>query len=171
MDVYEAVKARYSCRAYADTPVDEEVLNRILDAARFAPSARNLQRWRIVVTTDAAVRKRLGVAARNQTFVGDAAVVLAFCSEGDNDHVMTCGQQSYPIDCAIIEDHVTLLAAAEGLASCWIGAFYEDQVKDILGIPDDVRVVELLALGHPADSPPANKSRLSLDEIVHREKW
>ncbi|MHC4874402.1 MAG: nitroreductase family protein [Planctomycetota bacterium] len=171
MDIYEAVKSRYSCRNYSDKDVPEELLEKILEAARIAPSAKNFQRWRIIVVRDKETREKLIPAAKDQKFVGQAPVVLAFCSEGDNDHVMTCGHLSYPIDTAIIQDHVSLLATAEGLATCWIGAFYEDQVKEILDIPEGVRVVELMPLGYPADTCPSARNRLSLDEIVHREKW
>jgi nitroreductase len=84
---------------------------------------------------------------------------------------MTCGQPSYPIDAAIAIDHITLGAAAEGLGTCWIGAFYEDEVKQILGIPPEIRVVALLPLGYPQDPRPARKLRLSLERIVSCENW
>ncbi len=84
---------------------------------------------------------------------------------------MTCGQLCYPIDVAIAVDHITLCAAAEGLGTCWIGAFFEDRVKEILGIPAPVRVVALLPIGYPADPSPIEKPRLELDEIVMHERW
>lgn len=171
MDIYEAVKKRYSCRNYQEKDVPDELIEKILDAARNAPSAKNMQRSRIIVVKDKATREKLIEAAKGQAFVGQAPVVLAFCSEGDNSHVMTCGHLSFPIDTAIIQDHVSLLASAEGLATCWIGAFYEDKVREVLGIPEEVRVVELMPLGYAADSCPENRNRLNLDEIVHKEKW
>jgi nitroreductase len=109
-------------------------------------------------------------AVKSQTFVGEAPVVLACCAK-DNRHVMTCGQASYPIDAAIAIDHITLCAAAEGLGTCWIGAFYEDEVKQILGIPPAIRVVALLPLGYPRDPQPVRKLRLSLERIVSYESW
>ncbi len=171
MDVYDAVRARFSCRNFLDKDVDPALLDKVLDAARLAPSASNRQRWRVVVVRDAAARAKLAQAARGQAFVGQAPVVLAFCSEGDNDHVMTCGQLSYPIDTAIFIDHVALLCTAEGLGTCWIGAFHEDQAKAALGIPDEVRVVELMPVGWPHAAGPSAKKRLSLEEIVHRDRW
>ena len=83
---------------------------------------------------------------------------------------MRCGQNAYPIDLAIAIDHMTLQAVEEGLGTCWIGSFFEDQVKNILGIPKDVRVVELLALGYPADQPKP-KTRNPIESIVRYEKW
>ena len=170
MDIYDAIAARRSVRAFADTDVPEGILTRLLNAARLAPSASNRQEWRFVVVRHPATRQRLAVAAGNQTFVGEAPVVLACCAE-TNGHLMSCGQPCYPIDVAIAIDHLTLAAVAEGLGTCWIGAFDEAQVKEILGIPPGIRVVELLPLGYSKDTKPVPKSRLPLDKIVRRERW
>ena len=170
MDIYEAIKMRKSVRAFKNEDVPDEVLNRILDAARLAPSANNFQEWRFVVVRDAKTRRKIAQAACRQTFVGEAPVVLACCAK-DNRHVMTCGQSCYPIDAAIAIDHLTLCAAAEGLGTCWIGAFYEDEVKQILGIPPEIRVVALLPLGYPRDPKQVRKLRLSLEKIVSYESW
>jgi nitroreductase len=169
MDVQTAIRQRRSIRAYQDRPVEPETLERVLDAGRRAPSARNLQEWRFVVVQDAATRARLAEAACGQAFVGQAPVVIAACAV-ECEHVMTCGQHCYPIDVAIALDHMSLQAVEEGLGTCWIGAFHEDQVKAILGIPDAVRVVELMPLGYPA-AVPAPRPRKPLDEVVARERW
>jgi nitroreductase len=170
MNIYEAIKMRKSVRAFKNENVPDNVLTRILDAVRLAPSANNSQEWRFVVVRDPKTRRAIAQAACRQTFVGEAPVVLACCAK-DNRHVMTCGQQSYPIDAAIAIDHLTLCAAAEGLGTCWIGAFYEDEVKQILGIPPAIRVVALLPLGYPQDPKPVRKLRLSLERIVSYERW
>ena len=169
MDIIEVIKERRSIRAYADRPVEREKIDRLLEAARLAPSASNRQEWRFVVVTDAEKRKALAEAANHQEFVAEAPLVIAACAEHDG-HTMRCGQQSYPIDVAIAIDHMTLQAVAEGLGTCWIGAFYEDPVKKTLNIPDEIRVVELLTVGYPAHQPSA-RSRLPLEEIVHWEAW
>ncbi len=170
MAILKVIKNRYSVRAYQDRPVAPEVLQTVFEAARQAPSARNMQDWRFVVVQDGAVRKRLMAAANNQAFVAQAPVVIACCAT-QPDYVMRCGQRTAQIDVAIAIDHMTLQAVEEGLGTCWIGSFYEDQVKEILGIPDGVTVIELLTLGYPADRPPASKNRQPLDEIVAYEKW
>lgn len=170
MDVYEAIRTRKSVRAFSDRDVSDEVLDKILDAARLAPSANNKQEWRFIVVRNPDTRKKLMEAAKGQAFVGQAPVVIACCAVTDN-HVMTCYQPCYPIDVAIAIDHLTLCAVAEGLGTCWIGAFFENQVKEILGIPPQVRVVELLPIGYPADPTPMAKNRLMLDQIVRRERW
>ncbi len=170
MDIYQTIRLRKSVRAFRDQDVDEAVLNRLLQAARLAPSAKNFQEWRFIVIRDRETRKQLAEAAKGQKFVAQAPVVLACCAETDN-HVMTCGQLCYPIDVAIAIDHITLCAVAEGLGTCWIGAFFEDQVKEILNIPPEIRVVQLLPIGYPRDPGPEEKSRLPLETIVRYERW
>ncbi|MFH1678544.1 MAG: nitroreductase family protein [Candidatus Omnitrophota bacterium] len=170
MDVMEAIKRRYSVRGYLDKPVEEDKLKNILEAARLAPSASNRQEWRFIVVRDKEFRQRLMKAARGQAFVGEAPVVIACCAKTDN-HVMTCGQLCYPIDLAIAIEHMALKATEEGIGTCWVGAFFEDQVKDILSIPGDIRVVELLSLGYPAEPGFKQKDRLPIKEIVMQERW
>jgi nitroreductase len=169
MDVMEAIKTRRSIRSYLDKPVEEEKLKRVLEAGRLAPSASNRQEWRYIVVKDKARREKLMIAAKGQKFVLEAPVVLVACALTDN-HKMTCGQLCYPIDVAISLDHISLKAVEEDLGTCWIGAFYEDQVKKILSIPDEVRVVELMTLGYPKIFP-APAPRKNLEEIVKYEKW
>lgn len=169
MALLAQIKNRYSVRSYQSRPVEKEKLLAVLEAARLAPSAKNFQEWRFVVAQDSAVRQKLMAAANNQSFVGQAPVVIACCAT-NVEYKMRCGQYSYPIDLAIAIDHMTLQAVEEGLGSCWVGSFYESQVKAILGIPEDVRVVELLALGYPADSF-RPKNRLPLEQIACFDKW
>lgn len=168
MELMQAIRARRSIRSYLDRPVEEEKLLAVLEAGRLAPSARNMQDWRFIVVSDPATRQRLAEAARDQQFVAQAPLVIAAC--GTSDLVMTCGQPAYAIDVAIALDHMTLAAASLGLGSCWIGAFYEDRVKQILAVPPEVRVVALLPLGYPADMP-APRPRKSLEDIAAREHW
>ncbi len=170
MEIYEAIRKRKSVRSYRNQPVEKEKLERVLDAGRRAPSASNRQEWRFVVVTDEKLRSQMMAAASNQRFVGEAPVVIACCAETDH-HRMRCGLECYAIDVAIAIDHITLAAIEEGLGSCWIGAFDADQVKEILGIPQEIVVVELLTLGYPEDSSEKEKNRKSLDEIVRYERW
>jgi len=169
MALLSQIKNRYSVRSYQSRPVEKEKLLTVLEAARLAPSAKNFQEWRFIVVQDEAIRRKLMVAANNQAFVGEAPVVIVCCAT-NTEHTMRCGQLSYPIDLAIAIDHMTLQAVEEGLGTCWVGSFYEDQVKAILGIPKDIRVVELLALGYPKDAR-RPKNRLLLDRIASFDKW
>jgi len=168
MSVIEAIRKRYSCRAYEARPVEQDKLDAVFEAARLAPSAKNLQDWRFVVVTDKETRRALAVAANNQKFLEQAGAVIAACSI--SDYVMTCGQPIAAIDVAIALEHIALQAAELGLATCWIGSFYPEKVRAVLGIPDDVAVVELMTLGYPADKWREGK-RLRAEDIVCCEKW
>ena len=170
MNVIDAIKKRASVRSYLDKPMEDEELNAVLEAGRLAPSADNRQEWRFVVVKDGEVRRKLGEAANGQSFVGDAAAVIVACAVTDG-HVMSCGQLSYPIDVAIALDHISLAAVEYGLGSCWIGAFNEGKVKEILGIPEEVRVVELMPIGYPASQAVKEKNRLPLGKIVKQGHW
>jgi nitroreductase len=170
MNVLEAIKTRKSVRKYLDKPVEDAVLMQVLDAARRAPSARNLQEWRFVVVRDKETRQKLAQAAGKQTFVGQAPLVIAACAETDG-LVMNCGQACHPIDVAIALDHLTLMAVELGLGTCWIGNFDAGEVRKILGIPAGIQVIELMPLGYPADPSIVDKTRLSFDQIVRFDHW
>lgn len=170
MEVIDAIKTRKSVRSFLDKPVEETKLNTVLEAGRLAPSAANRQEWRFLVVRDPETRKRIAMAAGRQTFVGEAPIVIAACAETDNK-VMRCGQLSYPIDVAIALDHMTLAAVELGLGTCWIGNFDEELVKKILGIPDTIRIVQLLPLGYPTDPSAIEKIRLPVEKIVRYDRW
>ena len=169
MEIMPEIQQRYSSRAYLDKPVEQAKLDRILDSARLAPSARNMQEWRFVVVRDQQLRRQLVAAAANQQFVGQAAVVIAACGE-QADYRMRCGQLAHSIDVAIALEHMALQAVREGLATCWIGSFDPDQVKKLLHIPEHISVVELLTLGYPADKP-GPKDRVPVEQIACYDRW
>jgi len=162
--VLEAIKKRKSVRGYLDKKIPEDILKEIMEAARLAPSASNRQPWKLVVVQDKKLRQQLMQASRNQSFVGEASVVIAGCATNIN-HIMPNGVHSYPVDLAIALDHVSLQAVELGLGTCWIGAFNQEKVKEILHITDDVTVVCLMTLGYPAGDG-FKSSRKPLDEIV-----
>lgn len=168
MEVFEAIQKRYSCRSWQDRAIEPEKLKRVLNAARLAPSARNFQDWRFVVVQDQALRTQLIEAANNQEFVGKAPVLIVACS--NSDYVMRCGQAIAPIDISIALEHIALQATAEGLATCWIGSFFPEKVRPILGIPEDIEIIELMPIGYPADEC-AGKNRQPLDKIAAWDKW
>lgn len=169
MDVIEAIKNRYSCRNYHSKPVEPEKLAAIIEAARLAPSARNMQDWRFVIVTDPAARTALQSAAAGQPFVGQAPVVIAACSNTQK-RMNLCGQPYSSINVSIALEHIALTATSLGLATCWIGSFKPQQVRKILSIPTYIEIVELMTLGYPADKPVSPK-RLAANEIACHEKW
>lgn len=152
MDFYEVVQKRRSVRTYKELPVPDDVLMRILEAARLAPSANNRQPWKFIVVRDRELRERLAKAACYQNFVGEAPVVIAAVST-EPTYVMTNGVPAYAVDLAIATEHIALAATNEGLGTCWIGAYDQEEVKRILDVPEDRKVVALLTLGYPRGKP------------------
>ncbi|MFA5033400.1 MAG: nitroreductase family protein [bacterium] len=169
MDVSQAIKERRSVRAYNSKEIPEEALNKLLESARLAPSASNRQQWKFIVVRDKDTRKALSNAASNQKFIADAPVVIAAVSTNP-ERIMSCAVPAYAVDLAIAVDHITLQATALGLGSCWIGAFSQEEVKKILNVPDEYKVVSLLPVGYPSDSP-VPKSRKLLNEIISYETF
>lgn len=171
MDFLELARARYSVRAYDPRPVEPEKLERVLEAVRLAPSGTNRQPWKFVVVLDAEIRARLSVACANQGFIAEAPVVIAGVGLMP-DRIMRCGVPGDPLDLGIAMEHLALAATAEGLGTCWIGAFDQDPVREVLKIPETVRVIEVMTLGYPAaGSSPRPKNRKPLSEIVCYDRW
>ena len=171
MSVMDIMKSRRSVRRYKDKPIPEDILNKVLEAARIAPSGKNFQPWKFIIVRDREKREELAVASRNQAFVAQAPVVIAACGfPGKSYQHQGNYMKSWPIDVSIAMDHLMLMAWEEGLGTCWIGAFREDEVKQILSIPDDVRVLALTPLGYP-DEEPRDRGRKELSEIISYDKY
>ena len=164
MELKEAIRKRQSIRDYEDRPIPEDKLTRVLEAARLAPSASNRQPWKFIVVKEKERRQELAQAANGQAFVGEAPIIIVAVAT-NVEHVMPCGVHSHPVDLAIAVDHMTLAAAGEGLGTCWIGAFSQQRVKDILAVPEQYRVVTLFPLGFPRRERDL-KMRKNLEEIV-----
>ncbi len=168
MTVVEAIRKRYSCRAYQDRPVEQDKLAQVFEAARLAPSAKNMQDWRFVVVTDKEKRQQVAGSTNKPEVFGKAGVIIVACS--NSDYVMRCGQATGPIDVAIALEHICLQATDLGLGTCWIGSFLPEEIRAILDIPDDITVIELMALGYPADEPKQPR-REPIEKIVCYERW
>jgi nitroreductase len=171
MSVLEIIRDRRSVRRYTGDPVPEAALARVLEAARLAPSAKNLQPWKFVVVRDRATKIGLAKAAFEQYFMSEADIIIAACGFPDKAYPRQGRfMNSWPIDLTIAFEHIILQAAEEGLGTCWIGAFEEAAVKVLLGVPDGVRVMAMTPLGWPTESPPP-RGRKALDEIVSYERF
>lgn len=168
MEVLDVIQKRYSVRKYLDRSVEEDKLERVLEAARLAPSASNRQIWRFVVVRDTERRQALAEAA-GQAFLAEAPVVIAGCA-ADTSRVMRCGVPCHIVDVAIALEHIALQAVAEGLGTCWIGAFDQEAARAAIGVPAEVEIVELMPLGYPATEMPP-KSRHPLQDIVMYDHW
>ncbi|KAF5059252.1 FMN reductase [anaerobic digester metagenome] len=169
MDVFEAVKERRSIRKYRDAEVEEEKLQKILESARLAPSAANRQQWKFLVVKSQKTREKLVEPAHGQQMVAQAPVLVVACST-ESEHVMPCGQPAYTVDLSIAVSFMILEAQELGLGTCWLGAFSEDAFKEILEIPDDIRIVAAFTLGY-ADEDPDPRPRKPLDEVISYEKY
>jgi len=168
MTVNDAIRKRYSCRAYQDKPVEKDKIDSILEAARLAPSAKNLQDWRFVVITEKKMRQEVADCTNRPEVFSKAGVIIAACSV--SDEVMRCGQAVAQIDVSIALEHIALQATELGLGTCWIGSFDTDKVRSILGIPDEVQIIELMTVGYSADEWKQPK-RETIEKIVCYEKW
>ncbi|MGC9065516.1 MAG: nitroreductase family protein [Candidatus Ratteibacteria bacterium] len=174
MEFYHVIKTRRSIRKYLGKEIDEDVLTRVLDAARIAPSGNNRQPWKFIVVKDVERKKTLAKLCHNQSFIAHAPVVIVAC--GKNIHYNRgewMGDYSVIVDVAIAVDHLTLAARAEGLGTCWIGSFNNTEIKKYLEIPEEVNVVALTPLGYPEDPSEFTETsnRLPLDQIIFYEKW
>jgi nitroreductase len=169
MDVFQAIQLRRSVRAYQDREIETEKLNKVLEAARLAPSASNRQEWKFIVVKNRDIKEKLAIAASNQTFVGEAPIIIVACAT-ESQSIMMCGQPRHTVDVSIAMSFIILQARELGLGTCWLGAFDESSVKKILGIPDDVRVVAMTPLGYPYQDSVA-RPRKEMDEIVLKDSW
>jgi nitroreductase len=159
------IAERGSIRRYKDKPIPENDLLNIIEAARLAQSAANRQPWQFIVVTDKEVRERLADAAHwqdrpRQSSVETAGAIIVGLADPE------ISANWFLVDLGIAIENMALTAWDLGIGSCWIGAFREDDVKAVLTIPKDLRVVSLLTLGY-ADEKPREKNRKSLEEIIH----
>ena len=169
MDFLELAAKRYSCKRYSDRPVETEKLNRILEAGRLAPTAKNLQEQHIYVLQSA---EALARADELTPCRYGAPLMLAVAFQADEAHVFTYpgGKRDSGVeDAAIVATHMILAAAAEGVDSCWLNFFDPEKAKELLGLPENEEVLMLMDLGYAAEgsAPLANhSSRKPLEETV-----
>jgi nitroreductase len=164
MDVLEAIRSRRSIRKFRPEPIPDEKLKVILEAGRLAPSAGNRQPWFFVVVKDLERKKALAKAAGYQMFIADAGVIVV--ALGDPE----ASPRWFKQDPMIAVENMVLAATGLGYGTCWIGAFSEEEVKRLLSIPEELKVIVLLPIGFPEESP-VPKSRKPLKEIVFLEKY
>jgi nitroreductase len=169
MDVSAAVRGRRSVRSYKEQEVEIDKIEKVLEAGRLSPSANNRQEWKFIVVKNVETKKKLARAALNQSFIGQAPVVLVACAT-ESKAIMTCGHPTYAVDVSIAFAYMLLQAYELGLGTCWIGAFKEDEVKSVLGVPKEVRVVAMSPLGYSATDT-VSRSRKSLAEITCFEAY
>lgn len=166
MSVLEIIQKRRSIRKYKSDPIPEDVFQRVLEAARLAPSGKNLQPWKFVLVQNQELKEKLAKASAGQYFMAIAPIIIVACGFPENCYSsMGRYMKSWPVDVTIALEHLILQAEEEGLGTCWIGSFEEGEVKSILNIPEDVKVLALTPLGYPAERP-TDRGRKHLEDIV-----
>lgn len=173
MDIFQVISDRRSIRKYKDIPVEQEKIERILNAARLAPSWKNTQCWRFLVLTKPEQREKVLTAFPDDNpgkkAIAMAPVVIVVCGNPAESDVEN-GINYFVADVAIAFEHLCLSAHALGLGTCWMGWFDEARVKVSLGIPDAIRIVGMTPLGYP-DQEPKARPRKELSEIVFFDEW
>ncbi len=167
MSFFDLIEKRYSVRSYKPDPVEEEKLQKILNAARLAPTAANRQPFKILVIPTEGREEELKRIYGRDWFV-EAPLVLCVCGLPERAWVRRDDDQSYLyVDAAIVMDHVVLAATELDLGTCWIAAFDPDAAREVLDLSDDLVPVVFTPLGYPADAP-SPKKRRELDELANR---
>ena len=171
MELLDLIKTRYSVRKYKKDPVEDEKLNKLLEAACFAPTAGNRQPIKFIVVKTEGKEEDLKKIYPANWFC-EAPIVICACALPEDGWVRRDGKgKNYSeVDTAIAMDHLILEATSLGLGTCWIAAFDVDAAHEVLGIPEDVVPVVFTTLGYPDDKP-GSKIRKELSEIVRYEKW
>src|SRR5213593_4806153 len=163
MEVLEAIKSVKSVSKYKPDPVPEQKVQAVVNAARFAVSADNIQPWKFIVVSDEDAKRKLAGACTNGRHMADAPLVVVACARLD-EAVATIGgyMNSYPVDLGMALSHLSLAATSEGLGTSWVFAFNEEKVRAALRIPEDAKVVGLSPLGYPEGfGPPEGRKHLS----------
>ena len=176
MNVLDAIRNRRSVRDYSPQAIPDDVMDRMREAMRLAPSACNLQPWHFVMVTSEVTRRKLGAAAHGQLWIATAPVIVVACGRPQQAYPRMGGSgNSVDIDVTIALDHLMLAAVAEGLGTCWIGSFSEREVKRLLDVPRGVKVVALTPLGFPASAdlicPVPEAARKPAAEVFSQDKF
>ena len=169
MALLPEIEKRASVRSFTEEPVSQEQLDAVLEAGRLAPSAKNRQAWRFIVIENPELRRKVQDAAFGQDYVGQAPAVIALCTT-NVEYKMPNGQLSYPVDMGIACSFMMLQAVHEGLGTCVVTTFKEQEVKTLLTVPYSMRIVMLLLVGHPA-GPAERARRMSSSRIVSYDHW
>ena len=200
MDVHSAIKKRRSIRSYKPDTIPDEIMEKLLEAIQLAPSGGNRQPYRFIVVRNPGTKEKIAAACRwypgrpqGQGFIAEAPVVIVACGSVNNavvryytdegvtlqtgwdvppevDRSQADYQSCVEIDLAIALDHLTLVATEEGLGTCWIAALDEREIKRLLSVPDDKRVLVVMPVGY-TDSWPEPRPRKPLEKIICYEKY
>ena len=169
MEFSELIKRRYSVRAYKSTPVEDDKLQQVLEAARLAPTAANNQPFQLIVIHTAERKAELQRIYHRKWFL-QAPIVIGICAVPGQAWMRRDAKSYADVDATIAMDHLILAATDLGLGTCWIGAFDPKAAREVLGLPDNVEPIAFTPLGYPADQP-GTKERKPLSALVRYEHW
>ena len=164
MDVMEALKTRRSVRKFNDKPVEEDKVREIIDAARLAPSGKNIQPVDYIVVREEETRKKLSEIAPYGSFIAEAPVCIVVCSKRVEHDVE---------DGSAATENILLAAHGLGLASCWVAGYKKDycgEVEELLNIPKDYRLISILPIGY-SDQEPTRPDKRDIEDVLHRDKF
>jgi nitroreductase len=173
MDVLEAIKERRSIRAFKNEDVSPEIIEKLVEAAIWAPSAGNIQPWEFIIVRESKIKRSLAEAALEQSFIEEAPIVIVVCAN-ENRSFQGYGSRGKTLYCiqdtAAAIENLLLFAHSIRLGTCWIGAFREDKVMEILEIPSGIRPIAIIQVGYTAETPIPRKRR-PINLVVHYEKF
>jgi len=173
MDIFEVFKDRRSIRRYTDQPVSGETVLQVLEAARLAPSWKNMQCWRFLVLREESDRSKLTDAVPDgnpgkKAILSAPVVIIVSANPQESD--VENGIPYFVADSAIAFEHMCLAAHALGLGTCWMGWYDEEKLKQLFDIPDEFRVIGFTPLGYP-NQQPKPRPRKELSEIAFFDTW
>ncbi len=170
MELLPEIARRATVTEFLDKSISPEILERILEAGRLAPSAKNRQPWRIIAIREKVRRDKIAEACYGESVVKSAPLILAVCST-NVDYRMPNGQVSYPIDLTFCADSMIFQALHENLDTCIFSTYREEEIKEILTVPHSMRVPLLLLMGYSAEKIKKHTERLPISRIVSYEHW
>ena len=164
MDFFEVVKNRKSVREYSEKEVKKELLEKIIDAGRVAATARNVQPWEFIITSNKEILKKICSMCPNGPFIKDAPYLIAVFSKDTKYYIE---------DCSAATQNILLAIEALGLGGCWVAGDKKDYVEDIkkiFNVPEGYRLVSMISVGYPKKSQ-GPKAKKPVKEVLHWEKW
>jgi len=184
MDVLEVIKTRRSIRRFLDKPVEDEKLTAILEAIRMSPSWANFQCWRFIVVKDHSLREKISELSYVEALLAplgfranpakkglaEAPIVIVACADPSRSGVIW-NQHYYMTDMGIASQNLMLAAHSLGLGSVFVGVFDEEQVRHLLNIPSNIRIIGLFPIGYPREEKKEGPPRKPLQEICFYERW
>lgn len=177
----EAIHNRRSIRKYKDKPVEEELLLKIIDCGRLAPSDSNTQPWNFIIVRSEELRTQVAHVSHKQDWMLGAPVFIVCVADirvtttetgamPIDEETPGIGPKQIILDTAIAGENIVLAAESLGLGTCWVTWYVQEDIRPVLGIPEDKYVVAVITLGY-ADQTPNPRPRRALEEIIRYERW